>query len=233
MTATLKRSRLRRLAREAALRALYSIEIGQATTATALEEALAAFSDEDQAETVGEDAGLGETGMAVVATYARTLADGAWRARGATDPKLAALIPKYDFFRLAAVDRSILRLGAFELDAVPFVPPAVTLNEAVELAKRYSTTESGRFVNGVLGNYAKSSPKADWSPDKAPKDPDLPEIERVERTPEPAIEVEAVAPESEEAKLGEKFGKWTLRKEDVVRLAPVANKGPEEGPARG
>lgn len=223
MTATIRRSRLRRLAREAALRALYSIELGQATTATALEEALAAFTDEDQAETVGEDADLDPAALAIVSDYARTLTDGAWRARGTTDPKLAALIPRYDFFRLAAIDRSILRLGAYELDAVDFVPPAVTLNEAVELAKRYSTTESGRFVNGVLGNYAKSSPKADWTPGSAPQDPDLPEIERVERTPEPVVEVETVAPESEEAKLGEKFGKWTLRTEDVARLSPDAN----------
>ncbi len=215
----MKRSRLRRLAREAALRALYSIEIGQATTATALEEAFAAFTDEDQAETVGEDAELSGEGMDLVRRYAEELADGAWRARGEIDPKLAGLIPKYDFFRLAAVDRSILRLGAYELDAVPFVPPAVTLNEAVELAKRYSTTESGRFVNGVLGSYAKISAKRDWRPGSGPPDPDLPEIERVERTPEPEIPVEPVAPESEEARLGEKFGKWTLRREDVARLS--------------
>lgn len=210
----MKRRRLRRLAREAALRALYSIEIGQATTSTAIEEAMRAFEDEDQTETVGEDTELTEEGRELVRNYARELTDGAWRARADLDERLQESIPKYDLARLAAVDRNILRLFAWELDNIPFVPPAVSVNEAVELAKRYSTTESGRFVNGVLGTWVKNSPKAAWNPDGAPADPDLPEIERVERTPEPVVEVETIDAESEEAKLGQKFGKWTLRNDE-------------------
>ena len=203
--------RIRRLGREAALRALYSIEVGQATTSVAIDEAMAAFDDEEQAETVGEEAALDEAGRAIVREYARELADGAWRARGTIDPKLAGLIQRFDFSRVAAIDRNILRLAAYELDYVEYVPPAVTLNEAVELAKRYSTTESGSFVNGVLGNYVKSSVKAEWDPKLAPKDPTLPEMERVRRTPAPVIEEVTVEAESEEAVLGAKFGKWSLR----------------------
>ena len=172
-----------------------------------------AFGDEDQAETVGEDTELTDEGRDLIRRYAHELADGAWRSRSELDAKLQELIPKYDLARLAAVDRNVLRLGAYELDQIPFVPPSVTLNEAVEMAKRYSTTESGRFVNGVLGSYVKGSPKAAWNPAHAPSDPDLPEIERVVRTPEPEIVVETVEPESEEAKLGERFGKWTFRRE--------------------
>jgi N utilization substance protein B len=52
--------------------------------------------------------------------------------------------------RMAAVDRSVLRLATYELLERPDIPAGVVLSEAVELAKRYSTEESGRFVNGVL-----------------------------------------------------------------------------------
>jgi len=56
--------------------------------------------------------------------------------------------------RMPVLDLSVMRLAAFELLERPHVPTAVVLNEAVELAKRYSTDESGRFVNGVLAAIA-------------------------------------------------------------------------------
>jgi transcription antitermination protein NusB len=52
--------------------------------------------------------------------------------------------------RMAAIDRNILRLGAFEMLFCPEVPAKVAINEALELAKRYSTAQSSRFVNGIL-----------------------------------------------------------------------------------
>jgi len=52
--------------------------------------------------------------------------------------------------RMAAIDRNILRLGAFEMLFQPEVPAKVAINEALELAKRYSTAQSSRFVNGIL-----------------------------------------------------------------------------------
>ena len=57
--------------------------------------------------------------------------------------------------RMPAIDRNILRLAIFELMDRPDVPVAVIINEAVELAKRFSTEESGRYVNGVLSAIAK------------------------------------------------------------------------------
>ena len=57
--------------------------------------------------------------------------------------------------RMPWVDRSILRLAAFELLARPDVPTGAILSEAVELAKRFSTEEAGRFVNGLLSNLAR------------------------------------------------------------------------------
>jgi N utilization substance protein B len=56
--------------------------------------------------------------------------------------------------RMPAVDRAILRLGAFELGWAPEMPTAVVISEAVELAKQYSTKDSGRFVNGLLSRIA-------------------------------------------------------------------------------
>jgi len=62
--------------------------------------------------------------------------------------------------RMPVLDLNVMRLGVFELLERPDVPTAVVLNEAVELAKRFSTDDSGRFVNGVLAAVA-----ADVRPD--------------------------------------------------------------------
>lgn len=52
--------------------------------------------------------------------------------------------------RMAAIDRNILRLGVFELLAYPETPPAVAIDEAIEVAKKYSALESAEFINGIL-----------------------------------------------------------------------------------
>lgn len=74
-------------------------------------------------------------------------------------PRLDELIARYStgwtIERMPVVDRCILRLATYELGEKPEVPTAVVLDEAVELAKRFSTEESGRFVNGVLSSIAK------------------------------------------------------------------------------
>ena len=68
--------------------------------------------------------------------------------------ELDALITRYSehwrLERMAAVDRNLLRLGAYELLYQPRIPPKVAINEAVELAKLYGTDGSGGFVNGIL-----------------------------------------------------------------------------------
>ncbi|HKK21926.1 MAG TPA: transcription antitermination factor NusB [candidate division Zixibacteria bacterium] len=58
--------------------------------------------------------------------------------------------------RIADIDRTILRMAMIEIEHVPDVPVKVVLNEAIELAKEYSTTESSRFVNGILDRFVKS-----------------------------------------------------------------------------
>lgn len=73
-------------------------------------------------------------------------------------PELDALIEAaatdWRLARMPVVDRSVLRIGVFELVHRPETPTAVILNEAVRLAKTYSTARSGGFVNGVLGSIA-------------------------------------------------------------------------------
>ena len=57
--------------------------------------------------------------------------------------------------RMAVVDRNILRQGIYELLWAPDVPPKVTINEALEVAKKFSTQESSRFINGILDRIRK------------------------------------------------------------------------------
>ena len=66
------------------------------------------------------------------------------------DEAIAAHAKGWSLARMPSIDRNVLRVAAFELLARPDVPVAVVLDEAVELAKRFSTDDSGRFVNGVL-----------------------------------------------------------------------------------
>ncbi len=66
------------------------------------------------------------------------------------DAMIKAVAENWRLDRMAAIDRNILRLGAYEVVFRPEVPAKVAINEALELAKRYSTAQSSRFVNGIL-----------------------------------------------------------------------------------
>jgi transcription antitermination protein NusB len=70
------------------------------------------------------------------------------------DAQIAAKAKGWSLKRMPVLDLSVMRLATYELIERPHVPTAVVLNEAVELAKRYSTDDSGRFVNGVLAAIA-------------------------------------------------------------------------------
>jgi N utilization substance protein B len=86
--------------------------------------------------------------------YAVELVRGVASLREELDERIGAAAEHWTIQRMPLVDRNILRLGAYELVARPEVPTAVALDEAIELAKLLSTTDSGRFVNGVLGRVA-------------------------------------------------------------------------------
>jgi N utilization substance protein B len=70
---------------------------------------------------------------------------------GESDALIAPLLEGWTIDRLPTIDRIILRMSAFELNHRKETAPAVVINEAVELAKKFSTEDSGRYVNGVLG----------------------------------------------------------------------------------
>lgn len=87
--------------------------------------------------------------------FACELARGAWAHLAELDAKLGALADHWTVPRMAAADRALLRLAAYELLHRADTPVAVTINEAVELAKRYGDNDSPRFVNGILGAIAR------------------------------------------------------------------------------
>ena len=87
--------------------------------------------------------------------YTTVLVEGVDRHQDAVDGLLAKYAKGWTIERMPALDRSILRVGMYELGHEPEVPTAVILNEAVELANTYSTDDSGRFVNGVLAAAAR------------------------------------------------------------------------------
>lgn len=72
------------------------------------------------------------------------------------DEVISKYLLNWDFGRVSYIDRSILRLGAYELLYEMDVPIEVTLDEMVEIAKKYGSEESGKFVNGVLDKIAKT-----------------------------------------------------------------------------
>lgn len=90
-----------------------------------------------------------------VAPYAEDIVRGVGEAAGDIDRDLGAHAEDWTVARMAAVDRTILRVACWEINAG--VPPAVAINEAVEAANELSTEDSGRFVNGVLGRIVREA----------------------------------------------------------------------------
>lgn len=66
------------------------------------------------------------------------------------DERIRACAANYDLHRIAVVDRNILRIAIYEMLHCNDVPPVVSINEAIEIAKRFGSEESSRFVNGIL-----------------------------------------------------------------------------------
>ena len=73
------------------------------------------------------------------------------------DPLIGTFADNWDLKRMAVIDRNILRLGVFELLHSTDVPPKVCINEAIELAKRFGDSDSGKFINGILDAIHKRS----------------------------------------------------------------------------
>jgi N utilization substance protein B len=86
--------------------------------------------------------------------YAQRLVLGVEEHRDEIDAMIRTYSEHWALERMPVIDRTLLRLGVFELGWVPDVPTAAAISEAVELAKQYSTKDSGRFVNGLLSRIA-------------------------------------------------------------------------------
>lgn len=129
----------RRAAREAALRALFQIDVGRSSPERALEYNL----EELQIPTKER-------------SFATDLVMGAVRNLEELDGVIHRFAERWSVDRMARTDRNILRLALYELLYVDEIPPSVSVNEAVELAKAYGDFDSPKFVNGVLGNVVRS-----------------------------------------------------------------------------
>ena len=126
----------RRLGREQALQALYSIAIGDREPADALDEI------------------VGANGSAEHRAFVKDLVVGTLDFTPSADLEVGPLLEGWSIERLPTIDRLLLRMGTFELRCRDATPAPVVINEAVELAKKFSTEDSGRFVNGVLSAVA-------------------------------------------------------------------------------
>lgn len=108
--------------------------------------------------------------------FALGLIDGVRSHRDEIDRRLAESAANWSVGRMTGVDRSIMRLAVYELTQERDTPPKVVVNEAIELAKRFSGEQSSRFINGVLNNVlrdrlAESSGDAlDAAPEPSPPD---------------------------------------------------------------
>jgi N utilization substance protein B len=100
--------------------------------------------------------------------YTVELVSGVDRRLAELDDRIRAAATHWTVERMPLIDRNLLRLGAYELLAHPEVPTAVVLDQAIELAKLLSTADSGRFVNGVLGQVARTTRGAAGSPGERP-----------------------------------------------------------------
>lgn len=149
--------RARRRGREIALQVLYQADAQPQLTP---EEALRLYASHFGRPSADEPAGaplsgpepeaLSDEELASARTLAERLVGGVLGEREAVDGLVQRASRNWRLERMARVDRNLLRLAAWELMRAADVPAKVAINEAIEIAKRYGTAESGAFVNGIL-----------------------------------------------------------------------------------
>jgi transcription antitermination protein NusB len=148
----------RREARERAVQFLFQHDMNPPED---LEGALDQFWNSQRAAAIAEDKGMATWGQpielppptedeAALRVFAEPLIRGTLEHRAEADEIIKKHAQNWDLHRMAAVDRNILRLAIYEMLYREDIPPVVSINEAVDIAKKFSTQDSGRFVNGIL-----------------------------------------------------------------------------------
>lgn len=127
-------------ARELAMQAVYQLDVQGEGLLGSIDEFFKLGSNDD-----------------LVRQLARQWARGAWQNVAACDELILDSSQKWQVARMSQVDRAILRLSVYQLKFCADIPPKVTINEAIELAKKYSTEAAPSFVNGVLDAVLKKS----------------------------------------------------------------------------
>ena len=123
----------REQARQIALQALYQLDVRHEDLGPEIVEFLRESTQEPE-----------------VYFFARRLTEGAWGWQAEADKLIREAADNWRLERMAVVDRNILRLAAYEIAQCDDIPPRVAIDQAIELAKRFSAGESGAFVNGIL-----------------------------------------------------------------------------------
>lgn len=137
----------RRLAREAVLQALFQLDLNHGDEC-----------EQEKYEALAVDTALqeGEKLSAKERGYVTETVHGTRSRLTEIDALIASYAKGWKLERMAAVDRNILRLASYEMKFCdPVLDPGIAINEAVELAKKYGTDDSGRFVNGILDAMAR------------------------------------------------------------------------------
>jgi N utilization substance protein B len=135
----------RRKAREYALQLLFQLDIRKEKPTITLFKRFWADEDPDDE----------------VRAFAEEIVRGTFKHLHIINAKILACAKNWALERMATVDRNVLRLATYEILYRMDIPPSVTINEAIELAKKYGTDESGSFVNGILDSVARMAGKVD------------------------------------------------------------------------
>jgi transcription antitermination protein NusB len=149
---------MRREARERAVQFLFQFDLNQPEN---LDEALLAFWDSQRAAALAEEKAVARWGQktelppptseeAAVRVFAEPLIRGTLEHQPELDAHIKKYARNWDLHRMAVVDRNVLRLAIYEMLHRQDIPPVVSINEAVDIAKKFSTEDSGKFVNGIL-----------------------------------------------------------------------------------
>ena len=151
----------RRVGRECALKILFALKLDdQAEAARLLSDFWQNFRFAD--DVLGEPLETADAPLPAAAkAFAETLVSGVVEYRAVIDQEIRDIAKNWSLERMAVVDLSILRVAAYELLYQPDIPVAVTLNEAIEIAKRYGTKESPSFINGLLDKIAQKHRSAE------------------------------------------------------------------------